>query len=578
MTSNDIKDDINCVKNIDQDDISLEEILAQYSGNAVVDDGGVEQKTNDEGNDDHNVDIEANSKEDNSKNITGIVGVPSEDEYLDDFNKSESSISHSKVEDSYTEKTAVDNLDINKVGNEFNNDIEYDDDGEIDDDTKVDITERAKRIKKELEETEVVKTNLTASLEDSEGNPIEPRKRGTLAVQVISIENDLKQTNRVRVGDQDVYDLQESINRFGLIEPIHVVPFGDYYLLLNGYRRLEACVNLGYTEVPALVDGTIPPTMVKYYEAILNNVKPYRFSEKLKHGKHIRDTQKNVSYAAIEGILGLKAGEFLKALYIDQMKNDFPDVYKQVELGKMTIEQGFKKVEKEVEKIEKEAAAVDQLNSGEMDEQLRDKDELSDLQIEKQKQTVGDRKVLDPVIRRSVETRDGGYCQCCGFGKGEPDFMGVFNVHHIIPVQYGGSDSKSNLILLCHNCHKLVHDYESGRFTPEQSTFDRRNDVKRIVVLGNMLLRMRKEALHVLRTKHKEVSRQVDKGVISIGKGLLKAKVDLKGEEKFGESPYSTFKDATMDLDLGGSVKGDLGAMYLDNEEGNEENTSVLEE
>ncbi|MFC8962150.1 ParB N-terminal domain-containing protein [Bacillus subtilis] len=563
MTSNDIKGEINIVEDIDRDDISLEEILAQYSGNDVEDDSGTEQKTNNEGNDDRNVDNEDDSKEDYSKNIADTVGVLSGDEHLDGFNESESDIAYSNAED--TEKPTVNNLDINKVDND-NNDFEYEDNGEINDDNKLDITERAKRIKEELEEPEVVRTNLTASLEDSEGNPIEPRKRGTLDVRVISIENDLKQTNRVRVGDQDVYDLQESINRFGLIEPIHVVPFGDYYLLLNGYRRLEACVNLGYTEVPALVDGTIPPTMVKYYEAILNNVKPYRFSEKLKHGKHIRDTQKNVSYAAIEGILGLKAGEFLKALYIDQMKNDFPDVYKQVELGKMTIEQGFKKVEKEVEKIEKEAAAVDQLNSGELDEKLRDKDELADLQIEKQKQTVGDRKVLDPVIRRSVETRDGGYCQCCGFGKGEPDFMGVFNVHHIIPVQYGGSDSKSNLILLCHNCHKLVHDYESGRFTPEQSTFDRRNDVKRIVVLGNMLLRMRKEALHVLRTKHKEVSRQVDKGVLSVGKGLLKAKVDLKGEEKFGESPYSTFKDATMDLDLGGSVKGDLGDMYLDPE------------
>ncbi|MCB5337094.1 ParB N-terminal domain-containing protein [Bacillus amyloliquefaciens] len=250
MTINNIKDDINIVEDIDQDDISLEEILAQYSGDNAADDSGIEQKTNGEGNDGHNVDIENNSKEDNSKNVA-------DDEHLDEFSKSESDITNSNGADSYIEKPMVNNPD-NNVDNEFNNELEYEEDGEIDDDNKLDITERAKRIKEALEEPEVVKTNLTASLEDSEGNPIEPRKRGTLAVQVISIENDLKQTNRVRVGDQDVYDLQESINRFGLIEPIHVVPFGDYYLLLNGYRRLEACVNLGYTEVPALVDGTIP--------------------------------------------------------------------------------------------------------------------------------------------------------------------------------------------------------------------------------------------------------------------------------------------------------------------------------
>ena len=32
--------------------------------------------------------------------------------------------------------------------------------------------------------------------------------------------------------------------------------------------------------------------------------------------------------------------------------------------------------------------------------------------------------------------------------------------HHIHPVQYGGSDSPSNLILLCKDCHEAEHKYK----------------------------------------------------------------------------------------------------------------------
>lgn len=31
------------------------------------------------------------------------------------------------------------------------------------------------------------------------------------------------------------------------------------------------------------------------------------------------------------------------------------------------------------------------------------------------------------------------------------------DAHHIVPVEAGGTDDDSNFILLCHDCHKLVH-------------------------------------------------------------------------------------------------------------------------
>jgi hypothetical protein len=51
--------------------------------------------------------------------------------------------------------------------------------------------------------------------------------------------------------------LMESIPASGLISPISVVETADGYQLVTGRHRLEACRQLGWTEVPALVlDGT----------------------------------------------------------------------------------------------------------------------------------------------------------------------------------------------------------------------------------------------------------------------------------------------------------------------------------
>lgn len=452
------------------------------------------------------------------------------------------------------------------------------------------LREKSDQLKAEIKATSSSINQLDYRFEDVEGNFVEPRAyEGSYMVDIVPIEN-IKgvgsMDSQIRQGELEIAILQEDVHRFGLLEPLHVVPtkkIGEKdgrpvysrYLLLNGRRRLEACINLGYTDIPVLVDSTIPPQLIKVYEAIINNNKEYMFTEKLKYARFLMDTQKNITNDMVENILGWRSGEYLKAQYIEQLKNEYPDIYRSVENKKMTIEQGFKKIEKDIEKAEKEAQGLSQQ---EIEDDLREKgrDELAELQIEKQQQTVGDRKILDPMIRKAVEVRD-RHCQCCGYGKDEEDFMCIFKVHHIIAVQYGGSDSKYNLILLCNNCHDLIHDYEKARFLPSQDTYNRRNDVKRIVVLGNMLKQMKKMGLVTLKSNHQDVWRQVDKGVLSIGKGLLKAGVNLKGEEYFSPSPYERFFEVTADLDLGVGVRGELGDIGWDDayEEDVEESVEV---
>jgi HNH endonuclease len=53
---------------------------------------------------------------------------------------------------------------------------------------------------------------------------------------------------------------------------------------------------------------------------------------------------------------------------------------------------------------------------------------------------------------RAAFERDGDRCVACGF-----DLPCALAAHHKLPREHGGRDSRSNLTVLCANCHKLVH-------------------------------------------------------------------------------------------------------------------------
>ncbi len=58
--------------------------------------------------------------------------------------------------------------------------------------------------------------------------------------------DDIKIKRRIRKDIGDISDLVDSINRFGLLNPITISP---KMVLIAGYRRLEACRALGVREV-----------------------------------------------------------------------------------------------------------------------------------------------------------------------------------------------------------------------------------------------------------------------------------------------------------------------------------------
>lgn len=58
---------------------------------------------------------------------------------------------------------------------------------------------------------------------------------------------------RERLNDPNLKGLMQSIQRFGLIEPIVVAPTDQGYMLVIGRRRFEACRRLGLETIPAIV-------------------------------------------------------------------------------------------------------------------------------------------------------------------------------------------------------------------------------------------------------------------------------------------------------------------------------------
>lgn len=435
--------------------------------------------------------------------------------------------------------------------------------------------------------------------EDLEGEPLAPRvEGGKHNLTLLSIDSLTflgAEDERLRMSSLELSALETSIEALGQIEPITVVPLGNpigyekdengediedlplynKYQVVHGRRRVEAMANLGYEYAEALIDTTLPRELLEFYQAMATTSKPLKFSETMAYVGRMRISQPYMSPDLLEASVGFKVGELPKAEFIYSQQAEFVDIYLDVDKGKLTIEQGFKKIEKELTKREKEEdkALKEELGGAEgqdVEDELRDKQNqgLSELDQSVSKQELGDRHILDTALRRSVEARDKSECQVCGYAHGLPERADNLKAHHMVAVQYGGSDSLGNLIMLCNNCHEEVHKYESGRQTYTKESFETNDEIKRIVVLGNILRRARTMAISYIRNHDENVARQMDAGKTTVGRALQKLNVDLGVERTFEDnSPYKEYRKSTADLDYGGALSGELGQVWEYDEE-----------
>lgn len=433
-----------------------------------------------------------------------------------------------------------------------------------------------------------------------EGDPIEPRdSEGHHQLTMLLIEKLVflgSEDDRLRKSNLELMSLETSISEIGQIEPILVVPLGHpvgydkdedgndikelpiyaKYQVVHGRRRVEAMANLGYETIVAIVDTTIPREILEFYQASATVVKDLTFSEKMAYIQKMRVSQPEMSPDLLETSVGFRTGELPKAEFIESHSAEYSDVYIQVEKERLTIDQGFKKIDKEITKKQKEEEkaaqeGLDGSDGQDVEDALREKQDQGDIsQVDNKinQQELGKRSILDTAIRRSVEARDGSQCQVCGYAHGVPERADNLKAHHMVAVQYGGSDSLDNLIMLCNNCHEEVHKYESGRQVYYQDTFNKSDEVKRIVVLGNILRKARVEAIKYIRNHDSNIGKQMDRGKVTVGQALKKVNVNLGIEDTFPDnSPYKEYKRATADLGFGGGLKGELAEVWEFDEE-----------
>lgn len=459
-----------------EEDESEEDVGEFESEEYVEEEGELEGELTDmEGENSGIIDLEGE--------LGGYTDYPTEDELKDESNEYEdvSEESEGELEEGIDEYEEVESEDYNNSESEESWFDEEESEGDYED------------AYNRIADEEVEDLESVYGFFDKDGNPVDARKRGTVLLDSIDIGSVIVPT-RNRTEPRDITVLEENIKNFHQVSPIHVIPYGEgEYILLDGLRRLHAMINLGHDKIMAYVDDTINPHAVRPFESLVNNRLQYTFSEKFKAGRFIEQRQDGFSYDTIENMIGLKTGEYLKMLFVHRMKDIFPDIYEKVILEKLTPEQAERKINKELEKSEDENNLADAQSELGEEGEGEGKTPSSGRESEDpyNRQNKEERSILDSSLKTAVLTRDGGVCQCCGEGIGEPEVSQLMKIHHIVPVELFGPDRQDNLITLCANCHDKVHYYDEGRYKPDgELPKIRRNPL----VLGNMIQELRDEA------------------------------------------------------------------------------------
>ena len=350
---------------------------------------------------------------------------------------------------------------------------------------------------------------------------------------------------------KSVESLVQSIQSTGLLMPVVVARTATegLYVLLNGFRRMQACAKAGKTKIPCIINNNVNTPEIPILEAMYNHSQSYSIKEQVDYIDYLEKEKGIMNPSMIEYLLQMNNGDYSKLK--DVLDDNDDDIVTKLMDGIYDIGTAFKKLEQRrkkesaEEKEDKKAARVyndesesgadqiagsgeeadgdalteDQIkaltvNAENIDEDIDDSslgemiEEGKDLEgFKPHKQKVGEREYVDPIIKKTVMTRDNSTCQCCK--RGGEQYVDILDYHHILPVFLGGADTPENGIMLCVACHRLVHLYSTGdlhidsdllksdyadldeeakkRYENEQIFEDEKKRFKRIIKLGGVI-------------------------------------------------------------------------------------------
>ncbi|MCT6515352.1 ParB N-terminal domain-containing protein [Bacillus subtilis] len=307
-----------------------------------------------------------------------------------------------------------------------------------------------------------------------DGKPRLTRREGTLEVTSMQLDDILI---RHTIRDLSIYKnlsrLEKSIEMHGLLKPVLVLVNDDNeYELVDGLRRIEVFRNKGIDTIPVIVDHTLIPDLLNYYRLTANQMRQkYFLDELMTIGRRIEENSIHFHPTTFDVLMGLNEGDYMKMKDIQSYNID--PFFADVDEGKMTILAAWKKMERKRQKEREQ--------TGEGTEDIAEYDLSPNLQ------STSEREPLPFTLRRIIEDRDGKCCQACGFGYGSEEYLSfLYEVHHLTPVWQEGEDIEENLILLCRNCHTLVHKIaeQPKLFQSERARIDYTN----AIALANIIL------------------------------------------------------------------------------------------
>lgn len=475
-------------------------------------------------------------------------------------NTSEETANTEQIEDAQENNADSTSEDIEETVEE--------DDGADDFGTEVDLKESGLAEEEEEEPEYSVVTASDGDFIDDNGDIVvmdndNPNDEHRFEIQMIPIEKISIAADRIRIGSS-FESLYKSIRSTGLLDPIDVAPTrtDGYYVLLHGYRRLQACAKCGMKLIPCVVNNRVKTAEIPILEALYNQHRTYTMKEIVQYTTYLEKEKNIMNASLIEYLLQLNNGDYSKLK--DVMEDNDPDIAGKLLEDQISIAQAFKALENKRKKMSREeqenikankayssAENPDSENptgmesvagSGEMgtgealsDEEVKEitvdptqldkdiEDQNLDEMVEDGKKMDGfephkqdwkNREIIDPAIRKAVMSRDNNTCQCCK--RGGPDYVDILDLHHIVEVYLGGADTVENGIALCLCCHKQVHLYAYGQ-------------------------------LHIPKTLNdEELKAKIDKAVIdenALLESKGKSKMDSKEEEDFREMQKYLYKE-----------------------------------
>ncbi len=352
-------------------------------------------------------------------------------------------------------------------------------------------------------------------------------KKSSFALKYGEVDfDDLSFTEPIKKSRKETYlGMTTSIKELGILSPIHVMVTEGYadwldgdkieeflgfkYVVIDGFRRVYGGIKNNLKSCKAVIwefeDKDLGSQLITSLSRLLNKVQNHSWSE-VWYLYQVLELQTSMSPGTLEYLLSLESGDAMKLK--DIMLCDYQEVKDELTGDKKTLSQCYnmlQKLRKEEDQlmiddirgisevgeaediVDKEDKAtlsdnevmeiLDMIDDFTGDLTEEDFDELAGNNLEDDRQRVGERHPLDPALRAAVLARDEYCCQVSGRGKGLPAdvALAILNVHHLIPVHAGGTDTLDNLITVSLDAHTLIHIIErrNGKLGMSKEDFDK---------------------------------------------------------------------------------------------------------